>query len=154
VENSETTEIIDNERLRWIAFFHYVSGGITIALSFLFLIYVIIFGLIAANPDVAHKAQIEDPEQFLGVMRIVVTVFASLFALGLVYGICEIVSGAFIKRRKYRIFSMVIAVPRILNIPYGTILSIITLMMLSRTTVKEQYENAKDIRRAVQGLDA
>ena len=69
-------------------------------------------------------------------------VFGTLVALGIVYGICEIVSGVFIRRRRYRLFSQIVAIPRILFIPYGTILSLFTLIMLDRDTIKHQYTRA------------
>lgn len=154
MENNEATDIIDNDRLRWISFFHYVSGGITIAFSLFFLIYAAIFGFIAFNPEVASKAQHANPKQTLEVIRILVFVFGTFSTIGILLGISEILSGTFIRKRKYRVFSMVIAVLRVLNIPYGTILSIFTLIMLSRESVKEQYQNSKDNRNAVHNLDA
>jgi len=146
MDNSEAAQIIDNERLRWIAFFHYVSGGITIAFSLFFLIYVIIFGFVVLNPDITNKLQAQDPRQAVQVMKIFFVVFATLSTFGLVYGICEVVSGVFIKKRKYRVFSVVVAIPGVLKVPYGTILSIFTLTMLGQPAVKEQYENAKNER--------
>ena len=83
----------------------------------------------------------DDGEFPIEIMRVLIGVFGTLIVLGIIYGICEIVSGVFIKQRKYRLFSFIVAIPRILFIPYGTILSIFTLMLLERDTVKQQYEN-------------
>ena len=94
-----------------------------------------------SNPEMFNLRSMDDGEFPIEIMRVLIGVFGTLIVLGIIYGICEIVSGVFIKQRKYRLFSFSVAIPRILFIPYGTILSIFTLMLLERDTVKQQYEN-------------
>jgi len=62
--------------------------------------------------------------------------------LGLAYGVLEIVSGRFISQRRRRVFSLVVAVPRLLFIPYGIILSIFTLLVLERPSVRQLYRES------------
>jgi hypothetical protein len=61
------------------------------------------------------------------------------------FGILEILSGRFIKLRKRRTFSFIIAIINLLSIPYGTLLGIMTIIVLSRNSVKEIYIAANQI---------
>lgn len=54
-------------------------------------------------------------------------------------GIVEIVAGRFISQRRLRIFTIVASVPRIILIPYGTILTIFTVLVLDRPSVRLHY---------------
>lgn len=56
------------------------------------------------------------------------------------YGILEIISGRCLSARKRRLFTLIVAIPRLLFLPYGLILSIFTLIVLERRTVKALYE--------------
>ena len=70
---------------------------------------------------------------------VMLVIFGLLVAIGVAYGILEIVSGWFISRRRRRVFSFVVALPRLLLLPYGLILSIFTLLVLERASVKQLY---------------
>jgi hypothetical protein len=144
MESKEKTEIIDSERLKWISFFHYLSGAMTILFSLISTIYLIFFAFIAFNPEFINEENMEQAVNAQYFMKIFFAVFSVFVLAGIIYGICEIVSGLYIKQRKNRVFSLIVAIPRILFFPYGTILSIFTLMMLERDSVKEQYEKAKN----------
>jgi hypothetical protein len=144
MDEAEKTRLIDDERLRWIAFFHYISGGLTIAFSSMFIFHVIFFGFMLSNPEIFNPDNLEMPEMPLDMLQVFVGLFGTLIVLGIVYGICEILSGVFIKRRRHRLFSFIVAIPRLLLLPYGTILSVFTLMLLERESVKQQYEDANN----------
>lgn len=68
--------------------------------------------------------------------------FGVFLVLGIAYGVLEIISGRFISLRRRRIFTLVVAVPRLLLIPYGMILSIFTLLVLERPSVKQLYRES------------
>lgn len=141
MNDNEKQQIIDEEQLRLLSFFHYVSGAVTIAFSSMFIFHLIFFGYMISNPELFNNDDAENAKDAMQVMQIFVAVFGAFVILGITYGICEIVSGVFIKRRKYRLFSMIVAIPRIIFIPYGTILSIFTLMLLERDSIKSLYVN-------------
>ena len=62
---------------------------------------------------------------------------AMAFTWGL--AICLILSGRYMNRRKHLTFSIVIAAICCLQIPFGTILGVFTLIVLSRPSVKAMY---------------
>jgi hypothetical protein len=52
----------------------------------------------------------------------------------------NLVSGLFIMRRKCRTFSMIVAGANCIQIPFGTVLGVFTLLVLLRDSVREAYE--------------
>lgn len=54
--------------------------------------------------------------------------------------VCNVLSGVFIRKRKHRIFSMVIAGLNCLQIPFGTALGVFTLIVLARPSVRSAYD--------------
>jgi membrane-associated HD superfamily phosphohydrolase len=140
MSDNEKQQIIDEEQLRLLSFFHYVSGAVTITFSSMFIFHLIFFGYMASNPELFSNDDAKNAKEAMQIMQILLAVFGTFVILGISYGICEIVSGVFIKQKKYRIFSMIVAIPRIILIPYGTILSMFTFILLDRDSVKSLYE--------------
>lgn len=134
-------EVIDDEHLRLLELFHYISGGITILFSSLFIFHLIFMSYFMMNPEIfpaeATSAGEINPEQLMGVF---VFVFGFIVFLGISYGIAQIISGRFINKRKYRLFSIIVSIPNLLFMPFGTILAIFTIIALERKSIKEQYK--------------
>lgn len=144
----EKQQIIEEEQLKWLSFFHYVSAAVTLLFSSMFIFHVVIFGIIAANPGQFESENAQNAEGIVTVMQVFATALGVFVLLGVTYGILEILSGVFIRRRKHRVFSLVVAIPRLLCIPYGTILSILTLILLERPTVRQRYASQQASARA------
>jgi hypothetical protein len=133
VTPDDRQRVIDEEHLRLLALFHYISGGVTVAVASIFGFMLGMMSLMFAFLPPQTAAPL--PQVFLALLGL-------LFILVLIFGILEIVSGRYIAKRKHRVFSIVVSVPRILAVPYGTMLSIFTLLVLERKTVKELYREA------------
>ena len=135
----EVRKIIDNEHLKLLSIFHYISGGITVAFSLFFIMYFFFISflirMVTTMDD--YDTYNEVPPQ---VFKIIFLVFGLIGFFALLYGILQIVSGYFMKKRSNRIFSFVIGIISMLSIPWGTILGIMTVIVLSRESVKEQYD--------------
>ena len=54
--------------------------------------------------------------------------------------ILNLLTGIFLRTRKYRTFSFVVAALNCLQIPIGTVLGIFTIVVLARDSVRELYE--------------
>ena len=57
-----------------------------------------------------------------------------------VSAIANVLSGVFLGRRKYRTFSLVVAVMNCIHIPLGTVLGVFTIIVLLRPSVREVYD--------------
>jgi hypothetical protein len=134
-------EIIDGEHLKLLSIFHYIKGALTILTSSFFIFHFIFFALfstLAKNPEFAgEEFGSEFPAAFFAVFTILFGVF---ILLGIMFGILQIMAGVFIKKRKNRIFSFIIAIIELIFIPYGTILGVLTIIVLQRDSVKSLYE--------------
>jgi len=132
--------IIDEEHLKLLSLGYMVSAGITAFFSLFGLLYVfmgIMIGSFFSHiPETASNAG-SQPPAFVGL------VFA---CIGLAIFLCMIAMAAakflvarYIKRRKARIFCMVVAGISCLEIPYGTFLGILTFVVLERASVARLF---------------
>ena len=134
----ETQAVRDQEHLRLLALFHYISGAVTIAFSLLYGLWVLVVSVMFASIPQQARGNINDPlaQQFPLMM---VGMFGIFCVIGIIYGIVEIVAGRFISQRRLRIFTIIASLPRLLFIPYGTILTVFTLLVLDRASVRLSY---------------
>ena len=133
--------LIDEEHLRLLSIFYYISGALTLFVSLVFLlqffVFTVIFDQILAG--LSNFTMIGnydfDPEIF----SILIYLWIVLFFVFIAFGIAQILSGNYLRKRKHRIFSFIIAILNLLFFPYGTILGVMTIIVLSRSSVLEMY---------------
>lgn len=130
--------IIDVEHLKLLAIFHYVSGGMAVLFSSLFFFYAGAMTLIPAEVLDTPRQPIPGVDAQLA-LSVITWLFGTLGALGIIYGILQIISGRLMMKRRRRLFSLIVAIPNVIFIPYGTILSVLTIIVLDRNSVKELY---------------
>lgn len=130
---AEEQAIVDREHLKLLTLFHYVSGGFTLAMGLLFGLWLAFMSAMLAM--IGEQAE-EMPEFFPGVLLAVFGVFLAMF---IALGVLEILSGWFISKRRNRLFAIIVAIPNLLFIPYGTLLSLFTILVLERPSVKETF---------------
>jgi len=131
----------DNEHLRLLAVFHYVVAGFAALVSFFPLLYSIVgvFLLYAAHhPGPGNQ---EPPPAFLGWIFIVLG--ALFFLAGVTMAICILIAGRCLSRRKAYSFALVVACIECLFVPFGTILGVFTIVVLSRESVKALFAPAQ-----------
>jgi hypothetical protein len=129
---------IDADHLRLLAIFHFVAAAFALAgIAFLFLHYSLMH-MAFADPR-AWKTQPQGitPMQFMAIFRWFYVVFGLWFILS---GVINVISGFFLRARRHRTFSLVVAGINCLYMPFGTILGIFTILVLGRGSVREMYE--------------
>ena len=131
----------DTEHLRLLAIFHYVVGGLAALFSFFPLIYTTIGAIfIFVSRHGTPKPGDELPPEFLG--WIFAMIGSVLFLIGLAMAICILIAGRSIALRKRYSFAFVMACIECLFIPFGTILGVFTIVVLSRESVKGLFCSA------------
>jgi len=125
------------EHLKLLSTFQYVVGGI-VSVTAMFSLFHISIGLSiihSPNKPLQSDGTLLPPEfgWFFFIGGLLFLVF------GLTLAICLIASGRFLAKRKRYWFSFIIACVECLFAPFGTILGIFTIIILSRDSVKELY---------------
>jgi hypothetical protein len=128
----------DESHLNVLAICHFVYAGLLGLGGLLGIVYAV-FGVFIATAAMGGAAGSGGPSPAaLGGIFAVVGGFITLLvwtkaALVLYSGLC-------LRRRTKRTFSFVMACICCINIPFGTVLGVFTLVVLSRQTVKAIYE--------------
>ena len=132
----------DTEQLKLLAIFHYVVAGLAALFSFFPLIYTtigVIF-IFAARHGTAKPGE-EWPPEFLG--WIFAVLGSLLFLFGIAMAICILIAGRSLALRKRYSFALMMACTECLFVPFGTILGIFTIVVLSRESVKALFSDAR-----------
>jgi len=130
----------DDEHLRILSICHYVYGGVQAAFACIPLIHVaiglfmLLGGVMAGSDDAA-------PLAIIGGLFAVIGAAAVLF--GWAVAACVIYAGRCLAQRKYHTFCFVIAAICCLSIPFGTVLGVFTIIVLSRPSVKALFETGR-----------
>jgi hypothetical protein len=128
----------DREHLRLLAIFHYVVAGLAALFSFFPLLYTTIGAIfIFAARHGTPKPGEEPPPEFIG--WIFAIVGSLLFLLGIAIAICILIAGRSLAKRTRYWFALVVACIECLFIPFGTILGVFTIVVLSRESVKTLF---------------
>ena len=131
----------DAEHLRLLSIFHYIVGGLAALFSFFPLLYTTvgaIFIFVARHQAAAGpKPGEEPPPEFIG--WIFAVIGSLLFLLGIAIAICILIAGRSLAKRTRYWFAFVMACIECLFIPFGTILGVFTIIVLSRESVKTLF---------------
>ena len=128
----------DEEHLQLLAIFHYVVAGLAALFSFFPLLYTTVGAIFifAARHGTAKPGE-DLPPEFLG--WIFAVLGSLLFLIGIAMAICILVAGRSLALRKGYSFALVMACIECLFIPFGTILGVFTIVVLSRESVRALF---------------
>jgi ABC-type branched-subunit amino acid transport system permease subunit len=131
----------DNEHLRLLAIFHYIVAGLAALFSFFPLLYCAMGAVfIFAAHHASQKPGQEPPPEFIGWIFIF---FGSVFfLLGLAMAVCILIAGRSLARRKRYWFAFVTSCLECVFMPFGTVLGIFSIIVLSRESVKAMFPGA------------
>jgi hypothetical protein len=128
----------DKEHLQLLAIFHYVVAGLAALFSFFPLLYTTVGAIfiVAARHGTVKPGE-ELPPEFLG--WIFAVIGAVLFLIGIAMTICILIAGRSLAHCKHYSFALVMACIECLFVPFGTILGVFTIVVLSRESVKALF---------------
>lgn len=132
--------IIDAEHLRLLAIFHFVSAALAFVGVLFASLYFVLIWAVFANPELWAQSQEGPPPEG------VITIFQWFTGVGVVWFVVacvgNLLSGLYLRTRRHRTFSMVIAGINCLHVPLGTLLGVFTLVVLGRESVRKLYLDA------------
>jgi len=123
-----------SEQLRILAIFQYIVGGLQILISCLWLCQLSIVISIFC-----HNAALSPAHGEGAISMLLVLVGGGFVFLGFALGILTALSGRYIALRVKRTYSIVMGGINCVIFPFGTILGIFTLILLTRTDVRQEY---------------
>jgi len=130
---------IDANHLNLLSIFHFVGAGLALLALFFLLIHFALFHTLFSNPEMWQgKNQSPPPAAFFAVFKWIYLLFGAWF---LASGILNLLSGFYLRARKYRTFSLVVGSINCIHIPLGTVLGVFTIVILVRESVRELYES-------------
>jgi len=129
---------VDADHLQLLAVFHFVLAGFAVAgLAFLGLHYALMHAFLTNPAMLANqKGGGPPPQAFFAIFKWFYVIFGIMLVIA---ALGNLLSGLFIKKRKHRTFSLIVAGLDILQIPFGTVLGVFTLVVLLRESVLEIY---------------
>lgn len=133
---------IDADHLKLLAIFHFVGAGLAL-IGLLFLLgHYALFHTIIDNPKIwENQKGPPPPAEFFEVFRWFYVIIGVWFVTS---GVLNVMSGIFLRARKRRMFSLVVAGLNCVHMPLGTVLGIFTLIVLMRDSVRETYGSAAE----------
>src|SRR5207244_11011872 len=132
----------DAEHLRLLSIFHYVVAGLAGFCSFFPLVYTVLgFVFVALSHRPPANPTQEVPPAALGWAFVGLGIF--LFLLGVTFALVLALAGRSLSRRRRYWFAFVVACIECIFIPFGTILGVFTIIVLSRESVKTLFRQRK-----------
>jgi hypothetical protein len=130
---------VDEEHVRLLALFHFVFAGLgLLGIAFLLMHYAFMHAIFM-NPEMwKNEKGGPPPAVFFQIFKWVYLFGGMFFVMG---AVLNLLSGMFLRRRKNRTFSIIVAALDCLQIPFGTALGVFTIMVLVRDSVRELYRN-------------
>lgn len=124
----------DISQLNALALAHYIIGGLGVVFSLFPLLYV------ALGVAMLSGALDADAPPIAGWLFVGIGI--TIVILGEAASICVMLSGKHLKRRTGYTFSFVVACVSCISVPVGTILGVLTIIVLSRPAVKAAFGKA------------
>jgi hypothetical protein len=136
----------DREHLRLLAVFHYVMAGLSALCACFPVIHLtlgiaLVTGAFGVPPAGAPRAG-EPPPELIGWMFILFS--AGVIVTGWAFAICLAIAGRLLQCRRGWTFCLVMAALACLQVPFGTVLGVFTLVVLLRPGVKELFGSARE----------
>jgi hypothetical protein len=129
----------DEKHLNLLSVFQFIFGGLKILFSCFFLIYVAI-GIAMLCGAIDGK---DAPPRFVGLFFVL---FGSGFILvGWIIAGLMIVLGVKLRRHSSRTFCFVAAGIECISMPFGTILGVLTIVLLMKDSVKALFESNRPL---------
>jgi hypothetical protein len=121
-----------------LAIFHYVLAAITLCFCLFPGIYMALGVFMLNSPQAFAGSRGGSPPPFIGWFMVG---FASVFILAIVAtSVLMFLAGWFLHRRKHHLFCMIVAAIECFNLPLGTVLGVLTLVVLTKPEAEALFQ--------------
>lgn len=130
--------------LNTLAILQYIWAGLTFFGVAIVYVFYFVIGRVFSS-EIISTASPED-EAVLGVVGGVVAIIGIVLIFFLLLStVLKVLCGIFMQKKKNRIFCIVIASIECLNIPFGTVLGVFTIIELEKLEAKQMFDENKQI---------
>jgi hypothetical protein len=134
----ERQEIIDGEHLKILSICYYIYAGFNALFSLFGLFYALMGLMIGSAISRMPEQPNQPPPAFFAV---IFGVFGlGMFVFLIVLGLLKFMVAGRLRRRRSRVFCMIVAGVSCVGIPFGTVMGVFTLIVLSRPSVKRLFD--------------
>ena len=134
--NTNSSSNQDAEHLNLLVVFHYVVAGIAGVFA-LFPIIHLVVGLVMLLSPESFAGNGQKPPAFIGLLFVIMALF--FIMMGLTLAVFVFSAGRCLARRRHYTFCFVVAAVECVFMPFGTVLGIFTILVLSRGSVKQLF---------------
>jgi hypothetical protein len=142
VQPARDQRVIDAEHLRLLSIFHFISAGLAfLGLLFLGVHYSFMY-FVFSNADSWSKpgGGGPPPEELITFMK---WTYILLGTWLLASFLGSLLSALFMRARRHRVFTIVVAGFECLYVPLGTLLGVFTIIVLSKESVRQLYDSPR-----------
>jgi hypothetical protein len=135
----ERQRMDDVEQIKLLSIFHFVVAGLALAGILFLLVHYLMMNTLFSNPMIWKSSRnVTPPPKEL--FAIFIWFYFFLGGALVAGSLLNLLSGIFLLQRRHRVFSLVVAGLNCLQIPFGTVLGVFTIVVLSRGSVRVVYE--------------
>ena len=127
----------NEEHLRLLQVFHFVCAGLAALCACIPIVH-LIFGLVLLLAPQAFGPSANQPPAFLGLFLVIFA--GAIILLGWIFAVLLAVAGRNLGRRKHYPFCFAMACVGCVFAPFGTVLGVFTIIVLSRPGVKKLFD--------------
>ncbi len=124
----------DTEQLRLLSIFHYVISGLAALFSAIPLLYIVL-GTVMRRGDFGHQDKVG---RLIG--GFITALGAGVFLAIIIYVVCMVMAAIYLREHKHHTFCLVMAGISCVFMPFGTVLGVLTIIVLSRDSVKVLFQ--------------
>jgi len=134
MEVAEDVQAIrDGDHLRLLSIFYFISAGLSGFFALFPLLYAVMGLMFLSIPDQLHHAADSPPPALFGWLLFGIGI--GLTILLLAFAVAKLLAGFAIRKRRHRVFVLIVAGFSCLSIPYGTLLGVFSFIVLGRPSV-------------------
>lgn len=142
MEASDSAQAIrDEEHLKLLSIFYFISGGLSGFFALFPLAYAVMGVIFLSMPESFRQGAGNPPPAVFGWILFGFGIGFTLLLLAL--AIAKLLAGFAIRKRRHRLFVLIVAGFSCLSIPYGTLLGVFTFIVLGCPSVSALFVTAR-----------
>jgi hypothetical protein len=130
----------DEDHLKLLSIFYFISAGLSGFFALFPLVYAVMGVIFLSMPESFRQGAGNPPPAVFGWVLFGFGIGFTLLLLA--FAVAKLLAGFAIRKRRHRLFVLIVAGFSCLSIPYGTLLGVFTFIVLGRPSVSALFVSA------------